>query len=63
MKFNNLGRTGVKVSQLCLGCMNFGGRTNSADATEQVSLVNQETLPRGSTAVNRGGKPCGQKRR
>ncbi len=34
MEFNNLGRTGVKVSQLCLGCMNFGGRTQEADAIE-----------------------------
>jgi aryl-alcohol dehydrogenase-like predicted oxidoreductase len=34
MEFSNLGRTGVKVSQLCLGCMNFGGRTNEADAIE-----------------------------
>lgn len=28
MKYVNFGRTGVKVSQLCLGCMNFGGRQN-----------------------------------
>ncbi len=26
-EFRSLGRTGVKVSALCLGCMNFGGRT------------------------------------
>ncbi len=30
MEFNNLGRTGVKVSRLCLGCMNFGGRQDEA---------------------------------
>ncbi|MFX0092160.1 MAG: aldo/keto reductase [Candidatus Hodarchaeota archaeon] len=34
MKFRNLGRTGVKVSVLCLGCMNFGGRTNEMDSIE-----------------------------
>lgn len=34
MEFNNLGRTGVKVSRLCLGCMNFGGRTDETGATE-----------------------------
>ncbi len=28
MEFRNLGRTGVKVTPLCLGCMHFGGRTD-----------------------------------
>lgn len=32
MKYNNLGRTGAKVSQLCLGTMNFGGRTNEVES-------------------------------
>ncbi len=27
MEFRALGRTGVKVSSLCLGCMMFGGKT------------------------------------
>ena len=27
MEYRNLGRTGIKVSELCLGCMMFGGRT------------------------------------
>ncbi len=34
MNYRNLGRTGVKVSPLCLGCMNFGGRTPEADSLE-----------------------------
>lgn len=34
MKYRDLGRTGVKVSELCLGSMNFGGRTNEMDAIE-----------------------------
>lgn len=34
MEFGNLGRTGIKVSRLCLGCMNFGGRTNETEAIE-----------------------------
>lgn len=34
MKYTSLGRTGVRVSQLCLGCMNFGGRTGEAEAVE-----------------------------
>jgi aryl-alcohol dehydrogenase-like predicted oxidoreductase len=32
MEYRNLGRTGVQVSPLCLGCMNFGGRTNEMDS-------------------------------
>jgi aryl-alcohol dehydrogenase-like predicted oxidoreductase len=33
MEFRNLGRTGVKVSPLCLGAMNFGGATGEAGST------------------------------
>jgi aryl-alcohol dehydrogenase-like predicted oxidoreductase len=32
MNYRTLGRTGVKVSALCLGCMNIGGRTDEAEA-------------------------------
>lgn len=32
MELRNLGRTGVKVSPLCIGAMNFGGVTNEADS-------------------------------
>ena len=32
MQYRSLGRTGVEVSALCLGCMNFGGRTNETDS-------------------------------
>jgi aryl-alcohol dehydrogenase-like predicted oxidoreductase len=32
MEYRNLGRTGVKVSALCLGTMMFGRRTNEADS-------------------------------
>ena len=34
MEYRTLGRTGVPVSILCLGCMNFGGVTPEADALE-----------------------------
>jgi aryl-alcohol dehydrogenase-like predicted oxidoreductase len=33
MHYRILGRTGVKVSPLCLGTMNFGGRTDAAEST------------------------------
>ena len=32
MEYRPLGRTGVKVSALCLGCMMFGGRTSAEDS-------------------------------
>jgi aryl-alcohol dehydrogenase-like predicted oxidoreductase len=38
MKYIHFGRTGVKVSQLCLGCMNFGGRQNE---TESIRIIHQ----------------------
>ena len=32
MEYRLLGRTGVKVSPLCLGAMNFGGPTDESDS-------------------------------
>jgi aryl-alcohol dehydrogenase-like predicted oxidoreductase len=32
MEYTHLGRTGLNVSRLCLGTMNFGPRTNEADS-------------------------------
>jgi aryl-alcohol dehydrogenase-like predicted oxidoreductase len=32
MELRPLGRTGIKVSELCLGCMMFGGKTTPADS-------------------------------
>lgn len=32
MTYRQLGRTGVAVSELCLGCMMFGGRTEAPDS-------------------------------
>jgi aryl-alcohol dehydrogenase-like predicted oxidoreductase len=34
VQYRNLGRTGVKVSELCLGCMMFGGRTGEVDSAD-----------------------------
>ena len=32
MKYTHLGRTGLKVSRLCLGTMNFGPQTSEEDS-------------------------------
>ena len=32
MEYRNFGRTGVKVSPLCLGCMMFGGKTDPEES-------------------------------
>src|SRR5512144_2202140 len=32
MEYTHLGRTGVKVSKLCLGTMNFGPQTSEEDS-------------------------------
>jgi len=37
MEYRPLGRTGVMVSSLCLGVMNFGGVTNAEDSTEMIN--------------------------
>lgn len=38
MEYRTLGRSGVKVSPLCLGCMNFGGPT---DEDESIRIIHQ----------------------
>jgi len=39
MEYRNFGRTGVKVSKLCLGCMNFGGPTEEKEAIEIINAA------------------------
>ncbi|HET7378114.1 MAG TPA: aldo/keto reductase [Anaerolineae bacterium] len=36
MEYRLFGRTGVKVSPLCLGAMNFGGATNEVDSIKMI---------------------------
>ena len=38
MDYRTLGRTGVKVSGLCLGCMMFGGKTAE---TESFAIIDR----------------------
>ena len=39
MKLNPLGRTGMMVSELCLGTMTFGTQTDEADAHAQIDMA------------------------
>lgn len=39
MEYRQLGRSGMRVSQLCLGTMNFGSRTDEAAAIEIVNAA------------------------
>ena len=48
MEYRQLGRTGVKVSPLCLGTMNFGGPTNEKDS---IAIINR-TLDGGINFVD-----------
>ncbi|MHA6759633.1 aldo/keto reductase [Streptacidiphilus sp. PAMC 29251] len=44
MEYTSLGRTGLSVSRLCLGTMNFGPRTNEADAHQIMDTAHQEGI-------------------
>ena len=39
MKKNPLGRTGMEVSQLCLGTMTFGTQTPEDEAHRQIDMA------------------------
>ncbi|NBT33870.1 MAG: aldo/keto reductase, partial [Rhodobacteraceae bacterium] len=39
MKMNPLGRTGIMVSELCLGTMTFGRHTDVEDAHAQMDVA------------------------
>ena len=39
MKYKTLGRTGVQVSQLCYGCMSFGGDADEAASAQMFKAV------------------------
>ena len=39
MEYRNLGRTGVKVSQLCLGCMMFGRKTELDESMDIIDAA------------------------
>lgn len=44
MEYRSLGRTGVMVSSLCLGCMNFGGKTPEAEGMDIIDKALDEGI-------------------
>ncbi len=59
MKFTSLGRTGLKVSRLCLGTMNFGAKSDK----EQSFAIMDRAVELGINffdTANRYGEPLGQ---
>ena len=55
MRYRPLGRTGLKVSPLCLGTMNFGPRTESADSFTIMDRALEEGINFFDTANVYGG--------
>ena len=39
MEYRSLGRTGVQVSSLCLGCMNFGSPTPENESLSMIDCA------------------------
>ncbi len=56
MDYTHLGRTGLKVSRLCLGTMNFGTQTAEADAFAIMDRAHEHGLNFFDTANVYGGK-------
>ena len=56
MEFTQLGRTGLKVSRLCLGTMNFGPKTNEADSFAIMDKAHEVGLNFFDTANTYGWK-------
>jgi aryl-alcohol dehydrogenase-like predicted oxidoreductase len=56
MDFTQLGRTGLKVSRLCLGTMNFGPHTSEADAHAIMDAGHDKGINFYDTANGYGGE-------
>ncbi|HVL82381.1 MAG TPA: aldo/keto reductase [Actinomycetota bacterium] len=57
MRYTKLGRTGVTVSRLCLGTMNFGPHTNEDDAHSIMDRAHEVGINFFDTANVYGGQP------
>ena len=69
MEMRGLGRTGVKVSSLCLGAMNFGGPANEDDSEKMLlaaysavggpySQANHDSFGQTAADLRRAGTDC-----
>jgi len=57
MDFTHLGRTGLQVSRLCLGTMNFGPRTSEEDAHAIMDAAHEAGINFFDTANRYGSEP------
>lgn len=57
VEYRNFGRTGVKVSPLCLGGMNFGGRSSPQDSDTLISEALEQGINLIDTANVYGHQP------
>ena len=55
MQYRQLGRSGLKVSELCLGTMNFGSRTSPEAAQDILSAAMEAGINFIDTANQYGG--------
>src|SRR4029450_9354936 len=63
MEYRHLGRSGLKVSRLCLGTMNFGPQTSEADSHRIMDRALEHGLNFFDTADGYGWEGGGGKRR
>ena len=56
MDFTYLGRTGLKVSRLCLGTMNFGPRASEEDAHAIMDAAHEAEINFFDTANRYGSR-------
>jgi len=57
MEFTYLGRTGLQVSRLCLGTMNFGPSTSEDDSHAVMDLAHEAGINFLDTANRYGSEP------
>jgi aryl-alcohol dehydrogenase-like predicted oxidoreductase len=56
MEYTQLGRTGLKVSRICLGTMNFGPQTEEADSHSIMDSAHEQGINFFDTANGYGGE-------
>ena len=54
MQQRRMGRTGLKVSNICLGTMTFAGQADEATSSRQLEIVDQGGWATGAAALGWG---------